>query len=697
MQTQGDPVRVGVDIGGTFTDFIVLSESSGEFYIGKRLTTPDDPSRAVLEGLQDLMQRHELQPERLAVVVHATTLVTNTVIERTGAKIGLITTQGIRDVLEIGPESRYDLYDLFLRAPEVLVPRRLRKTVEERIGPGGVVSTPASDASIEAAVRELLEAGVEAIAVCLLHSYANPSHEQRVLEIVRGLNPDIPVTLSSSLLPEIREFERMVATAINAYVQPKVHGYLARLTTGLQRMGINAPLYIMQSSGGLTIPAQVTAAPVTIIESGPAAGAVYASYFGRAIGLKELISFDMGGTTAKTCVIANGAPSITVDIELARLERFKKGSGLPVRVPSVELIEVGAGGGSIAWIDALGLLKVGPRSAGASPGPACYGRGGVEPTVTDADLLLGYLDPEFFLGGEMKLDVAAATRAVERIAKPLDFSPIEAAWGIHDIVNETMALASRTHIVERDEDPRAFALIAFGGAGPVHAQGVAVKLGIRTLIFPIAAGAASALGLLVAQPSADYVQTYVARLGQCDWARLEELFRSMESRAGAVLATVAGGELVSVRTLDCRYAGQGYDLSVEAPAGVLSAASVPAIEERFHTAYERRYGRRMEGAELDVMNLRATVRGPVPRLAVSLAAGRGGGSDIRKRRVYFGPAHGYVECPVYRRGALEPGARGDGPSIIEERESTIVVAPQQRWSVDDGGNLVLDLSGSIAS
>ena len=692
-------VRIGVDIGGTFTDFIVLSGSTGAFVIGKRLTTPADPSEAVLSGLADLMHRHALRPEQLEVVVHATTLVTNTVIERTGAKTGLITTHGFRDVLEIGTESRYDLYDLFLRAPDVIVPRHLRKTVEERVGPGGTVLVPASDDSIRAVIGELLDASVEAIAVCLLHAYANPAHERRVLALVEEMAPGLPVTLSSALLPEIREYERMVATAINAYVQPKVRGYLGALTAGLERMGIAAPLYIMQSSGGLTVPSQVAEAPVAIIESGPAAGAVYASYFGRAIGLEDLISFDMGGTTAKTCVISAGAPSVTVDIELARLERFKKGSGLPVRVPSIELIEVGAGGGSIAWIDSLGLLKVGPRSAGASPGPACYGRGGREATVTDADLLLGFLDREYFLGGEMRLDVDAARQAVERVAEPLGLSVVEAAWGIHDIVNETMALSSRTHIIERDEDPRSFALIAFGGAGPVHAQGVASKLGIRTLIFPIAAGAASALGLLVARPSADHVQSYVQRLRQCDWSQLEEMFGRMHHRASTVLSTIAGTELTSVRSLDCRYAGQGYDLNVEVPSGVLSADSIGLIEERFHAAYERRYGRRTEGAQLDVMNLRTTTRGEAPKVPVGITPGRAqeAATPARTRAVYFGPRHGYIVCAVQKRASLKSGARGDGPAIIEERESTIVVGPGQRWRFDDAGNVVLDLTAGVGS
>jgi len=686
-------MKVGVDIGGTFTDFVLTTEAQGRLVIGKRLTTPEDPSRAVLDGLHELLERVGRPPGDLEVVIHATTLVTNTVIERTGAKVGLITTAGFRDVLEIGNELRYDLYDLFMRMPEPLVPRWLRRGVGERTAPDGTILAAVDPADAQAVIRGMIADGVEAVAVCLLHSYANPAGERAVREAARAVDPDLPVTLSSELLPEIREFERTLATVINAYVQPRIRGYVGRLTQGLAALGIPAPLYIMQSSGGLTTAEQAAHAPVAINESGPAAGAICAAHIGRMSGLDRLISFDMGGTTAKTCLIRDGRPSTSVDLEFARLERFKKGSGFAIRVPSVELIEIGAGGGSIAWIDQMGLLKVGPHSAGSQPGPASYGQGGANPTVTDADLVLGYLDPGFFLGGTMRLDRARAEAAIEaKVARPLGLSVIEAAWGIHEIVNENMALASRIHIVERGEDPRGFTIIAFGGAGPVHAQGVAMKLGARRVMFPVAAGAASALGLLLAEPTADFVRTCINRLSAVDWTEVEALYAEMRDRGRRTLADIIGDRWSESRSMDMRYAGQGYELNVPVPAGPLGPGSIAAIAEGFKAAYERAFGRSMDGSMLDLVNLRLTVRGGAPAETGSLAVDTGGAAAAARpgRTAYFG-ARGFLDCAVHDRYALAPGSSGAGPAIIEERESTVIVGPDQRWEVDERGNIVVTL------
>ena len=691
----GARVRVGIDIGGTFTDFVLTGRDKARILIGKRLTSSEDPSAAVLAGLSELLQRVDCHPADLDVVIHATTLVTNTVIERTGACVGLITTQGFRDVLEIGNELRYDLYDLFMRMPEPLVPRYLRMGVSERTTANGGVLHPLDEVKAQQLVREMRAAGAEAIAVSLLHSYANSANEQAMRRAIETVDPQMPVTLSSELLPEIREYERTLASVINAYVQPKIRSYASRLSAGLRELGVRAPLYIMQSSGGLTTVMQAGRAPAALIESGPAAGAICAARVGNLSGLDRLISFDMGGTTAKTCLIRDGRPSISVDLEFARLERFKKGSGFAVRMPTVELIEIGAGGGSIAWIDEMSLLKVGPRSAGSLPGPACYGRGAVEPTVTDADLVLGYLDASHFLGGAMTLDAGRAADAIEtRIAKPMGLTVIEAAWGIHQIVNENMALSSRIHVVERGEDPRSFTIVAFGGAGPVHAQAVAAKLGARRVLFPVAVGAASALGLLLAEPSADVVQTYLRRLEAADWNEVEALYSEMTQRAAATLADIVGDEWKVVRSIDLRYAGQGYELNVPLPDGMLSAHSAVAVAASFKASYERFFGRSMDRPILDIVNLRVVVRGETEPLSAHLTVDGGvpPGAPRPARKAWFGAEHGFLTSEVLDRYALKPGAGGRGPAFVEERESTIVVAPSQHWQVDENSNIVIELN-----
>jgi N-methylhydantoinase A len=474
-------VRIGVDVGGTFTDFVLFDEKSGRAHTGKRLTTPQDPSIAIIEGIKRMMGETGFKPADLHSVVHGTTLVTNTIIERTGANVGLITTRGYRDTLEIGKEIRYDLYDLFLEPAPTLVPRHRRLEVTERLDADGNVLLPLDKEAVRRVARELVDTHqVEAIAVAFLHAYRNPQHEREAGAIIAQEFADLPLTLSGEVAPEIREFERTSTACANAYAQPRMRRYLDRLEAELEALGFRGHLYIMLSGGGITSVREARAFPIRLIESGPAAGAMAASFFGRLSGLDQVISFDMGGTTAKMCLIENAAPNRKHDLEAGRVRRFMKGSGMPLKVSVVDMIEIGAGGGSIARADALGLMKVGPRSAGASPGPVCYGQGGTEPTVTDADLVLGYLDPAYFLGGEMALDPDRVKRAIEeRLGKTLGVSMINAAHGIHRMVNENMAAATRMHLAEKGRDPRRYTMIAFGGAGPVHAWGLAKLLKLR--------------------------------------------------------------------------------------------------------------------------------------------------------------------------------------------------------------------------
>ena len=489
----GPQLRIGVDIGGTFTDFVVLDEPRGRMHISKRLTTPENPADGVLSGLLDVLRGTGFQLAEVDNIVHGTTLATNIVIERKGARVGLVTTKGFRDSIEIGREVRYDSYDLMIQRPEPLVPRQLRCGIAERVAASGEVLVGLRLEDVEPIANAFRTAAITSVAVALLHSYVNPAHERAIAEELRRLLPSADVTISSDVVPEIREYERTVTTVVDAYVKPMIRQYLTHLESELIRLDFQGPLYIMQSNGSLASVAASIAAPVRLIESGPAGGAMAASFYGQMTDSPALLSFDMGGTTAKMCLIEEGEPQLAYEFEAARHHRFKKGSGLPLKVPVIEMIEIGAGGGSIARIDAMGLLNVGPDSAGAAPGPACYGRGGLEPTVTDADLILGYLDPNFFLGGEMKLDVGAAQHAVsDKLASRLGIDLMDAAIGIHELVNENMATATRLHLAESGRELLSYAMLAFGGAGPVHAYAVARLLHLKRLICPLGAGTTSA-------------------------------------------------------------------------------------------------------------------------------------------------------------------------------------------------------------
>jgi N-methylhydantoinase A len=697
MQSSGrGRVRIGVDIGGTFTDLVWVDEVTGQVRVGKLLTTPKEPAQAVEQGVVTLLGDAGSDAAVVSHLIHGTTLATNALIERKGAKAGLLTTAGFRDALEIGREGRYDMYDLFIDPPPPLVPRHLRLEVTERVLADGSVLTPLDEASARGAIDALVAAGVEAIAVCLLHAYRHAEHERAVVALVRARAPHVAVSRSSEVVPEIREFERTSTTVANVYVAPLMSRYLDDLERRLRELGVHGNFYVMLSSGGIATPETAKRVPVRLVESGPAAGALAAARMAREAGESRMLSFDMGGTTAKACVIDDGEPLVAREFEVARADRFKKGSGLPIRVPVIELIEIGAGGGSIARIDSLGLLKVGPESAGADPGPACYALGGTEPTVTDADLVLGYLDPAFFLGGRMRLDGDAARRAIEqRIARPLGLSLTEAAWGIHRVVNENMAAAARIHGIERGKDLRAYPLFGFGGAGPVHAWPVGRILKVPRVLVPFGAGAISAWGLLVAPMAFDFVRTAPHRLDGANWGLISRLFDEMETEGRGILgaAGIREADMTFRRTAEMRYVGQGHEVEVAIPAGALDGTAQGELTSRFEAAYRTLYSRTPMGVPIEALNWRVVVSGPAPEISMGApgAENRPVTDPIKTTRpAYFPEAGGYVETPVYDRYQLRVGARFDGPAIVEERESTTVIGPGARVSVDARLNLLAE-------
>jgi N-methylhydantoinase A len=689
------PLRVGIDIGGTFTDLILIDDASGEVTVGKVLTTPSDPSQAVADVLSEALQRTGAQPESVRHVIHGTTLVTNAVIERKGARTALLTTRGYRDAYEIAREHRYDLYDLFLEMPTPLVPRYLRLEVDERVYADGTLARAPEPEAVAKLAAELRDKDIHAIAVCFIHSYANPANERLVADVIREIAPDIRVSLSSEVVPEIREYERTSTTVVNVYVQALVEDYLAELVRRLRDLRVSGELLLMLSSGGISTVETASRFPLRLLESGPAGGALASAYFGQLVGIHDLMAFDMGGTTAKLCVIEDGKPLTSTEFEVDRKYRFKAGSGLPVKTPVVELIEIGAGGGSIARLDSLGLLKVGPDSAGADPGPACYGRGGTQPTVTDADLLLGYLDPDFFLGGRLRLDRAAAERAIAAtIAEPLGMSPVRAAWGIHQLVNEGMAGAARVHAIERGKDPRSLPLFAFGGAGPGHGFGVARVLHSPRLIVPFGAGVTSAFGFLTAPLAFDFVRSYLSQLETADWGHINSILDEMHAQGDAILerSGVAAADREFVRQADVRYTGQGHEIRIDLPNGRLGPGSLDQIRETFETVYRSLFGRTGPDVPLEAVSWRVIASGPRPEVRMSMSMQEQAANAVKGQRpVYFPEWEEHRPVPVYDRYLLAPGARLDGPAIIEERESTTVVGPGAHVEVDPTRTLLVTL------
>jgi len=693
--------RIGFDIGGTFTDLVLLAPHSGALRTAKVLTTPHRPSEAVVRGIRQLVAGEGITAADIGhAVAGATTLITNTLLEGKGARTGLITTHGFADTLEIGREIRYDVYENSPRMPPVLVPRPLRLEVDERLSKDGTVVRALDRDEVAARVDALGRAGVEAIAVCLLHAYANPAHEQMVGEVIAQRLPGVAVTLSSSLLPQIREYERTVNTVLNAYLQPAVSRHLTELAQAIRDIGVPAPLYMMHGAGGVVSIETAADFPLKLLESGPAAGALAAVFYGELTGTRNLLSLDIGGTTAKACLIEGGRPSVTNEFEAARVDRFKRGSGYPVRLPAINLIEIGAGGGSIAHLDQMGLLKIGPESAGADPGPACYGLGGTAPTVTDADLALGYLDPTYFLGGEMPLDAAAADRAIgERLAPQIGLSAIETATGMHRLVNENMAAAARVHVAEHGKDPRDYTMIAFGGAGPVHVRDVARRLGVRRVIVPHSAGVLSAIGLLVAPPAMDFVRSYVAPIAALDWARLDDLYAAMIAQGREALSQVGAdpAAITFERAADMRYIGQGRELTVGLDASVFAAREAARVLAAFHADYRRLYNRCLDDVPVEALTWRLVARAAVPRVVLAERPARAGTlAAARKtsRPTWSFERQQFVETAVYEHDRLFEGAAFDGPAIIEQRASTTVVGPGDRVVVDRHLNLIIALGAA---
>lgn len=695
--------RVGFDIGGTFTDLVVANRS-GSIRTGKVLTTPDEIMAGVLQGFKELLAKQDIPASAInEIVVGATTVVTNLIIERKGARTGLIVTKGFADVVEIGRELRYDVYDLTAGFPAPLVPQELRMEVDERVDFQGKVVRPLDAGAVETAIKALADKGATSLAVCLLHSYVNPEHEQFIESVAKRIAPNMHVSLSSDVLPEIREYERTIATVLNAYVRPYIGNYLQRIEEGFSSVFGNASLRLMQSSGGMISREYAERLPLRMLESGPAAGALAAAHLAETCGLNKIVAFDMGGTTAKACLITNGEPEVTTEFETARVHRFKRGSGLPVKLPIIDLIEIGAGGGSIAHIDQTGLLKVGPASAGAKPGPACYGLGGENPTVTDAVLLLGYLDREATLSGAVKMQYDKAHASIEtKIAKPLGITALEAAVGIYRIVCEQMAAAAKIHSVEKGRDLREYALVAFGGAGPIHACEVARRLRCKEVLFPPDAGVYSAIGLLLAPNKVDAVRSYYVRLNQINWKEVQAFQAEMQRDIAAALgsAGISPEQIEYRNSADMRYVGQGFEVNASIPQK-LDGKSTGAIDAAFKHAYAAKFGRSLDDVEVEIVSWRMEGIAKTAWLdnKAAPAAQATQAKQARKRPVYFLERGDFVDTPVHAASELASGAAYHGPMLIEQPGSTIVIGPDDTFNIDARGivRVAVAASKSVAS
>ena len=690
-------VVVGTDIGGTFTDIFVYDLQSQCLATTKILTTHTDPSDALLSGLVGLMGDMEIEPKYIQALSHATTLATNALIERSGARVGMVTTAGFRDVVEVGYEQMYDLYDIHLDILEPLVPRSRRRPIDERVSFNGRVLTTLDVDSAKEQLLTLKAEGVESIAVCFLHSYANPTNEQAMKLLASEIAPELPISLSSEVLPEIGELGRFSTTLVNAYVQPITQTYLNKMKSRLNSAEIKSNFTVISSRGkSITLDTAIRF-PVRLLESGPAAGAYSASQFARKLDEKNLLSFDMGGTSAKVCLIRNFEAETTVEFEAARIARFKKKSGLPIRIPVVDLIEIGAGGGSIARIDSLGLPTVGPTSAGSEPGPICYSRGGESVTVTDADLVLGFLNSDYFLGGKLPLNRTNAVLSLDKqIARALNMNVDDAAWSIFSMVNDQMARAAAVHASEIGVDLRRFTLFAFGGAGPVHAAYVAKSLGIKKIIIPPHPGVLSAIGTAMSPPSFDLARSYKSELSKVDFDVVNNIFIDLLKKGDSFLDEAGvSGETSLRRSVDMRYLNQRYEVQVQLPnKRIYSELDIKTIEEYFFEAYRNKYGRLIEGVNVEVVTWRLEVTGQGSFEIFSDSEG----GKIRDKQVipdgfrdaYFGDI-GKTEIPYFRRDGLPVGFSSTGPLVIEEPGSTSLVPPGGRVLVDDERCLVIHI------
>jgi N-methylhydantoinase A/oxoprolinase/acetone carboxylase beta subunit len=690
VSLQDARLTLSIDVGGTFTDVAAFDlDAPGPPLVHKRPTDADDPAAGVLAALAELL---ELTPGgRVERLVHATTLPTNALLERRGARTALVTTAGFRDVLEIGTEQMHSIYDLFATRPAPLVPRDLRRELPERLSRDGDVLEALDERAAAALADELVEAGVEAVAVCFLHAYRNPLHERRFEDILAARGPGLACSISSRVAPVIGEYDRSSTVCVDAYVKPLVRRYVEELERGLVEIGVGAPLELVSSAGTVLSAAAAVTTPVRLLESGPAAGAFAAAWFGGLAGQRDALSMDVGGTTAKACLVEDGRPVVTSVSEVDRAKRLTPGSGIPIATPSVDLIEIGAGGGSIARVDALGLLKVGPESAGSDPGPACYGRGGSLPTATDANLVLGLIDPRRFLGGRMPLDPERAAAAIEsQLAGPLGVSVVEAAWGVRAVLDEGMTRAAITHLLERNRDPRDVALVAFGGAGPSHAAAVAGAIGIETVIVPLHAGVASAVGALTAPPAAAAARSHPCTLADCDRETVAEIYRELVDQAGELLPEARNGGVLSA-AVDARFAGQFHELRIELDWP--PAARWPEqLESRFRAGYSKRYGRVVSGLAIELLNWHVRCELPSAPIQAPADVDPGNGSDavVDERETYMAPpSEGPLRTLVHDRARLRLGATLRGPCMVVEDETTVVVPPRWAAEVDAHRNLVL--------
>jgi N-methylhydantoinase A len=676
--------RLAVDIGGTFTDLAL--EAAGRRVTVKVLTTPAAPEQGVMAGVAMILRESGLgdsglRPQDIGIVIHGTTLATNALIERKGARTALITTEGFRDVLAMGNESRYDQYDLNIVLPEPLVPRALRLPVRERLDNEGHVLLPLDVAGLRALVPLLRRERVESIAVGFLHGFVNPAHERQAKDILAAELPDIPVSLACEVSPEMREWERFSTTAANAYVQPLMARYLTRLETALRAEGVAAPIFLMLSGGGLTTIATACRFPIRLVESGPAGGAIFSAHVARECGLASVLSFDMGGTTAKICLIDDFQPQTSRSFEVARVGRFRRGSGLPLRIPVIEMVEIGAGGGSLAHVDTMGRIGVGPQSAGADPGPACYGRGGIHPAVTDANLLLGRYDPARFAGGSMQLDAAPARAALAAdIGDPLGLSADMAALGVVEMVDENMANAARVHAIESGKTYAGRTLIAFGGGGPVHGFRVAEKIGIDRVLVPSGAGVGSAIGFLRAPVGYEVVRSLYQRFSRFDVAAVNALLAAMQAEAAAVVAEGSFGASTRERRIAfMRYVGQGHEIAVALPARLLQASDVAEIRAAYDVEYSRFYDRPVPGSDVEIMSFAvvvATETAPVDAPPGDPPASAA--APVRTRPVRDHLTGELRDWAIYDRASLPPGAQLRGPAVIAEDETSTLVGPG--WS-----------------
>ena len=691
--------RLGIDIGGTFTDFALLDQAGQKLAIHKQLTTPLDPSAAVIDGIQEILKKNNVPISDVSVIAHGTTLVTNAVIERKGVLTGMLVTSGFEDILDTGMEQRYELFDLRITYPEPIVPRNLRKGISERIHFNGDIETEIDMKQVLGATQELVEIyNVKALAVCFLHSYVNSSHESAVVKFLQNQFPDLYISASSEVYPNMREFERWTTTAINAYTRPMTDHYLQKLEGDLKELGFDGQLYIMTSSGGMLSPITARRFPVRLLESGPAAGMLMSAVQGKALELPNILSFDLGGTTAKGALVRDYKPLKSEQMEVDRVNEARKGSGFPLRIPVLDMIEIGSGGGSIAGIDDRGLLKVGPRSAGANPGPACYGKDGGYAALTDANLLLGYLDPDFFLGGEMKLNKRASEIAVEKnVGLPLSLSTLRASWGIHDSASEDIARAFRIHAAERGFDYRNATMVAFGGSGPLHAMGVAEKLKIPRVVFPIVAGVYSALGLLASPLSFELSRSRRVIVDDIDVKTFSILFEALADETTNSLreAGVPNNEIQISRQIEARYFGQTHEIEVYLPEEQSIEDIFSNLRKLFEKRYSEVYSFAVIDAPIEIINWKVIASGPEPGFKMGYTIGSEKNTQLDTamkgtREVYFEKG-GFQETPIYDRYLLAEGMKILGPALVEERESTCLITVGSKAFIDPVLNIIAEL------